>query len=141
MPTRLARIAVAAGLVAVLWLLGATRESDHRAWVRPVAAPPGPVRILRFYTSVGTLTAGDKAQLCYGVENAKAVRISPSVAGAIPSLSHCLEIVPEHTTHYIILAEGYDGNVATRSLILPVRTAPSLPAEGLNIAVWLPAVR
>ena len=85
----------------------------------------GPVRILQFYASVGTLTPGDKAQLCYGVENARTVRIVPALPGVYPAYIHCLEIVPEHTTHYTLQAEGYDGTVATRSFTLPVHGAPS----------------
>jgi len=48
-------------------------------------------------------------------------------------MNHCMEIVPEHTTHYTILAEGYDGNVATKSFTLPVQSVPSSPPS-LNYA-------
>jgi hypothetical protein len=72
--------------------------------------------------------------LCYGVENAKSVRISPSIPGVYPSTNRCLEIVPERTTHYTILAEGFDGRVATQSFTLAVqprvlRTRPVQYAE------------
>jgi hypothetical protein len=33
----------------------------------------------------------------------------------------------EHTTHYTILAEGFDGKVAIRSFILPVQPVPLPP--------------
>ena len=122
---RYTRLWVAIGLVAVLWGVSTLGRLDHRAWVRPAGTRPGPVRILQFHANVGTLTKGQKALLCYGVENARSVRISPLIQGVYPSASHCLEIVPEHTTHYTILAEGYDGRVATQSFTLPVQSIPA----------------
>jgi len=117
---RFARIWVALGVLLGIWVLSTIRRADERAWVRPLGTRVGPVRILQFYASVGSVTTGQKAMLCYGVENAKTVRISPLVPGVYPSPNHCLEVVPERTTHYMILAEGFDGRVATQSLTLPV---------------------
>jgi hypothetical protein len=122
---RFTRLWVALGIVVALWAISSVQDAGSRVWVRPVGTPPGPVRILQFYASVGTLTPGEKAQLCYGVENARSVRISPDMQGVYPSINHCLEIVPEHTTHYTILAEGFDGAVATRSFTLPVKAVPA----------------
>jgi len=124
---RFTKLFVAVGLLVALWVLSAMRESDPRSWVRPVNTPPGPVRITQFYASVGTLLVGQKALLCYGVENAKSVRISPMLSNVYPSPNHCVEIVPEHTTHYTLQAEGYDGNVATKSFTLPVQAKPVSP--------------
>src|SRR4051812_46876913 len=121
---RFTRILIAVGLLAGLWGLSTVRQSPRTYWVRPRGAPPLPVKILQFYVNVGTLTAGQKAQLCYGVANAKSVRISPSLQNVYPSSNRCVEIGPEHTTHYTILAEGYDGQVAMQSLTLPVQTSP-----------------
>jgi hypothetical protein len=103
---------------------------------------PGTVRILRFYASVGVVLTGESAELCYGVENAKSVRISPPVPGVYPSAGRCLQVEPEHTTHYTILAEGFDGKVAVQSLTLPVQTAPQAPAPAVHyaMAVYFPSV-
>ena len=103
-----------------------SRPGGH-VWVHPLGANSGPVRILRFYATVGTLSPGETAQLCYSVENAKVVRISP-MQTAYPAQNRCLEVVPEHTTHYTLLAEGYDGMVATRSFTLSVQKLP-VPSE------------
>jgi hypothetical protein len=73
--------------------------------------------------------------LCYGVENAKSVRISPMLRGVYPSPNRCLEISPQHTTHYILLAEGYDGAVEARSLTLPVQSAPAPDSPAIDIAL------
>lgn len=117
---RFARIWVALGLLIGIWGLSSIRRAGEKTWVRPLGTPVGPVRITEFYASVGSVTMGQKARLCYGVENAKSVRISPPVGGAYPSPNHCVDILPERTTHYMILAEGFDGNVATQSFTLPV---------------------
>jgi hypothetical protein len=81
---------------------------------------------------------GDKAQLCYGVANAKSVRISPSLEPVAPAANRCLDIVPEHTTHYTILAEGFDGNVVTRVITLVVETAAPPRRTNMNVARYFP---
>ncbi len=123
MRSSIGKLAAAVALLAATWLLGELRIEDPRPWVRPYEAS-GPVRILQFYASAGAVLPGQTARLCYGVEHAKSVRISPLLAEAYPSTRHCLDVVQQHTTHYTILAEGYDGAVATRSLTIPVATPP-----------------
>ena len=82
MLSRFAKLFLAVGLLVALWGLSQIGQR-------------GPVRILRFYASVGTLTPGDKAQLCYGVENARSVRIVPALPGVYPAYIQCVEIVPD----------------------------------------------
>ena len=118
---RFTRIWVALGALAALWGVAAIRRPEGRGTIRPLGMRSGPVKILNFYASVGAVTVGQTALLCYGVENAKTVRISPPVQGVYPSVNHCLEIGPERTTHYTILAEGFDGRVATQSFTLAVQ--------------------
>ena len=130
----LGRVVGAVVLLAAAWGLGAVPDSAVRPWIPSVGAPRGPVRILRFYATTGSITLGDKAQLCYGVENAKSVRISPSIVPLAPAANRCLEIVPDHTTHYTILAEGFDGHIATRFLTLVVEIAPAPPRWPMNLA-------
>jgi hypothetical protein len=115
---------IAVGLLLAMWGLGTVRRSDTAAVYRPLGTPPGPVKILQFYASVGTLTPGDKALLCYGVENARSVEILPRIANVYPAHSRCFEIGPQETTHYTITAEGFDGKVAFRSFTLPVLALP-----------------
>lgn len=124
---RFTKLWVAIGLLISLWALGTVRRTEPRSWIRPVGTSPAPVRILQFYASVGTLTLGEKALLCYGVENAKSVRIAPIRQTIYPSHNRCFEIGPDHTTHYTILAEGFDGKVEMKSLILPVHSVPTTP--------------
>jgi hypothetical protein len=130
---RFTRIWVALGVLLAIWGMAAMRRGDPRARVRPLGTHTGPVRILNFYASVGSLTAGQTALLCYGVENARSVRIAPALQEVYPSPNHCVEILPEHTTHYTILAEGFDGRVATQSFTLAVQ-APLSPPHPVQYA-------
>src|ERR1700722_10619060 len=90
------RVVAALALLVAAWGIGAVPDSAVRSWIPPVGGPRGPVRILRFYATTGSIAQGDKAQLCYGVENAKSVRISPSLEPVAPATNRCLEIVPGH---------------------------------------------
>ena len=126
-----------AGAVTLLGItlgLGHLSAPGEESWVRPVGGPRGHVRILQFYATTGMLVSGEKAQLCYGVQNARAVHISPRLPGVVPSANRCLDVLPRRTTHYTILAEGYDGAFVSRFLTLVVEDAPSVQPDGLNFA-------
>ena len=120
---RFTKFWIAIGLMVALWGLGKVREPQPGTGIRPVGTKPGPVRIVQFYASVGTLTMGNSALLCYGVENARTVKITPELDNVYPAHSHCVEIAPVHTTHYLMVAEGYDSKVDTRSFTLEVHPA------------------
>jgi hypothetical protein len=136
MLVRFAKLFLAVSLLVGLWGLSFVRRPDGHVWVHPLGANSGPVRILRFYATVGSLSPGETAQLCYAVENAKVVHISP-MQTAYPAQNRCLEVVPEHTTHYTLLAEGYDGTVATRSFTLSVQKLPILETSHFQYALVL----
>jgi hypothetical protein len=138
MAAHLGKLLAAVALLASAWFLspqGAGRRQGAESWVRPNGVAPGPVRILQFYSNVGSIRAGETAMLCYGVENAKSVRIAPLMEGEAPSPNHCLEVAPLHTTHYTILAEGFDGHLAMQSLTLPVSATPA-PQEQPRLYAW-----
>ena len=130
---RFTRVWMVAGLLLAIWWFASVRRGGEAAWIRPVGAAHPPVKILQFYANVGILTKGQTALLCYGVENARLVMISPEVAGVYPALSRCVQILPEHTTHYMIVAQGFDGQVATQSFTLPVAAEPT-HGETVNYA-------
>ncbi|HTX38924.1 MAG TPA: hypothetical protein VME43_28060 [Bryobacteraceae bacterium] len=133
---RFTRVWLIAGALLAIWIFSAVRRGGEQTWIRPIGTVRPPVRILQFYASVGILTAGQRALLCYGVENARSITISPSIDGVYPALSRCVEILPQHTTHYVIMAEGYDGRVATQSFTLAVEAAPVLPKALDYAATW-----
>src|SRR3954462_557998 len=67
------------------------------------------VKILQFYARDGSIVGGTKAVICYGVLNAKGVRIEPRLEGVSPSLNRCVEVSVEKETRYTLTAEGLDG--------------------------------
>jgi hypothetical protein len=133
MLSRFTKILTAVSLLVALWGLNLARSPGGHMWVHPLDTAPSPVRILRFYASVGAVTPGETAQLCYSVENAKSVRISP-MQRVFPTQPRCLDVVPEHTTHYTLLAEGFDGTVAARSFTLSVQNPPAGTSPPLQYA-------
>jgi hypothetical protein len=78
------------------------------------------LRILQFYAREGTVTEGDKTVLCYGVLNARSVRLEPPVANVSPSLNRCVEAAPSRNTQYTLTAEGQDGRTVSAALTVGV---------------------
>ena len=68
------------------------------------------------------------------MENAKAIHISPRLQGVVLSTKRCLEVEPERTTHYTILAEGFDGAFVTRFLTVVVEDVRDAEPSDLNMA-------
>jgi hypothetical protein len=79
------------------------------------------LKIVQFYARETSLTEGDRSVLCYGVLNARSVRIAPSVEGVSVSPNRCVEVAPERDTRYTLTAEGSDGQTVSESLVLAVR--------------------
>jgi hypothetical protein len=87
----------------------------------PAAAPADPgAKITQFYTTVPQLARGEKALICYGVENARAVSLAPPRQELSAALSRCVEVTPEADTTYTLTAEGADGKSVTRDLKIAV---------------------
>jgi hypothetical protein len=76
--------------------------------------------IMNFYAAPGAIRRGDSAELCYGVSNAKTVKIDPPLDGVWPSLNRCIEIAPSRTTTYKLTAEDAAGNKKSATLTLTV---------------------
>ncbi len=79
------------------------------------------VKILQFYARDGNIIEGTKSVICYGVLNAKSVRIEPGVDGVSPSLNRCVEVSAEKETRYTLTAESSDGRTVSESFVLGVR--------------------
>lgn len=77
--------------------------------------------ILGFYAAPGIIRRGEAADLCYGVSNAKVVRIEPAVGETWPSFSRCIKISPAKETTYTLTAEDGNGNTKTETLTIQVR--------------------
>ena len=74
-----------------------------------------------FEIDKSVLKRGETAQLCYGVVNARSVKIDPPIEQLKPSYRHCIEIAPRVTTTYTITAIGNTGTTKTLSITLPVK--------------------
>src|SRR5258706_11289478 len=73
------------------------------------AEPAPPAKITQFYATVPKLQLGEQELLCYRVENATSVWLTPPRQQLTASLSRCIEVAPPGTTIYRLYAEGSDG--------------------------------
>ncbi len=78
------------------------------------------VRITQFYATKAALPRGESAKLCYGVENAAAVRITPMIENIRPSLSRCISITPTATSTFTLIAENGETGKISRSVTVTV---------------------
>ncbi len=94
---------------------------------------PQPAKILFFYPGQASVSPGDQAQVCYGVENATSVRLEPSLAEIRPLSNKCVWVTPTATTELTLIATGEDGKEVSEKLTVTVkagspsstRTAPA----------------
>lgn len=87
----------------------------------PAVAVGGALKILNFYASTGMIARGEEARLCYGVANAKTVRLDPPVERVWPSLARCFGVSPKRETRYTLTAEDEHGHTESQSIILQVK--------------------
>src|SRR4029079_13795250 len=75
------------------------------------ALPPGngAVKIVQFYARAGEIVEGERGVICYGVRNAKELRLEQPVENVPPALVRCFWVDPRQDTTYKLVAEGYDG--------------------------------
>ncbi len=106
----------------VLWQRHASQTASTKALAAdPLAKYGEQVKIIQFYSGNGAIVRGGKTQICYGVVNAKELRLDPPVEKVWPSLSRCFDVAPTKTTHYTLTAEGVDHKAASESLEITVQ--------------------
>jgi hypothetical protein len=97
---------------------------------RGVLAPPVEdengfgLRITQFYASAGEIIRGDRVIVCYGVREARSVRLDPPVEALTPASNRCFWVRPGRTTTYRLVAEGEDGTAVTASFTVKVSPPP-----------------
>lgn len=79
------------------------------------------LKILNFYASPPVIQRGTKTKLCYGVANAKTVRIEPETERVWPAYTRCFEIAPGKTTTYTLTAEDGKGRRVNESVDVTVQ--------------------
>jgi hypothetical protein len=78
------------------------------------------VKITQLYASPPKIGRGEKSLICYGVENARTVWLSPPRHELSAALSRCVDVTPAATTNYTLTAEGAGGAPATRDITVTV---------------------
>ncbi len=76
--------------------------------------------ILNFYATPGLIRGEQSSALCYGVSNAKEVRLDPPDANVWPSLSRCVHVSPKKTTTYTLTigdAEGHEKSATVKVIV------------------------
>jgi hypothetical protein len=78
-------------------------------------------KILAFYASPGSIHRGDTIDMCYGVSNAKTVKLDPPEANVWPSANRCMQVTPKKTTTYTLTIDDGKGNTANQQLTIVVK--------------------
>jgi hypothetical protein len=76
--------------------------------------------IQSFYASPGAIHKGDSVQLCYGVANAKTVKLEPQPNAVWPSYARCVSVSPAKSTTYTLTISDSSGNTKRQSLQVTV---------------------
>lgn len=77
--------------------------------------------IQNFYATPGAIRRGETAQLCYGVANAKTVKLEPQANPVWPSYSRCVDVTPLQSTTYTLTIADAAGHTRTETLEVTVR--------------------
>jgi hypothetical protein len=77
--------------------------------------------ILGFYADPGSIRAGETAELCYSVSNAKSVKLEPPSEPVWPAFSRCVHVSPRKTTSYTFTAENAAGHTKSATVKVEVR--------------------
>ena len=77
--------------------------------------------ILNFYVTPSLIHPGESTQLCYGVSNAKEVRLDPPAGNVWPSAARCVSASPSKETTYTLTAVDAQGNTKTATLTVLVK--------------------
>jgi hypothetical protein len=76
--------------------------------------------ILGFYADPVSIRAGETAELCYSVSNAKSVRLEPPSEPVWPAFSRCVHVSPHKTTAYTLTAEDAAGHTKSTTIKIEV---------------------
>jgi hypothetical protein len=136
-PLLYSSIALGIALLAVTWILFSrwqqNREIDRQSAQRRAQKQlqndraaleqfgGNELDIQNFYASPGVIHRGESAQLCYGVANAKTVKLEPQPNPVWPSYARCVEVSPKKDTVYTLTVEDAAGNTKSQAIEVKVR--------------------
>ena len=78
------------------------------------------VTVLSLTLSQGAIHRGETAQLCYGVSNAKIVKVEPPIGDVWPSLYRCIDVSPKTDTTYTLTADDGQGHTDAKQIAIKV---------------------
>ena len=78
-------------------------------------------KILAFYASPGLIHRGETVDMCYGVSNAKTVKLDPPEGNVWPSANRCMQVTPKKTTTYTLTNDDGKGKTANQQLTVTVK--------------------
>lgn len=113
-------------LAVALFIFLARWRPDHffrtAAADAPAAVANAPVgaRITQFWAANPKIALGEKTVICYGVENANQVQLTPAVEQVWPAVTRCFDVAPTKTTEYKLTAAAVDGSSAFESTTVEV---------------------
>ena len=124
-------------LLVVLWILYSRWQEDRlierrnreETWRKQLESDRNTVEqlggkelaIQSFYATPGAAKKGETVQLCYGVANAKTVRLEPQPNAVWPSYARCVNVSPDKTTTYTLAISDASGKTLSQSLQVTVR--------------------
>jgi hypothetical protein len=89
-------------------------------------AKPKHAKILQLAAGTNQVVKGESLTLCYGVEDAKSVRLDPPEEELGVSRNRCIAVSPKKNTVYTLIAKGEDGEeVREQFPVSVVGAAPS----------------
>lgn len=111
-----------AGFACLLMAACGTGSGGRQATAPPEVRPAP--KITQFYASPAVVAPEDRTLLCYGVEGADEVTLTPPVEPVRPALSRCIEAWPKSTTEYVLKATGKGGESEARVKVIVDPKAP-----------------
>ena len=79
------------------------------------------VKIVGFVIQPAEIQRGKEAKFCYGVLNAKVVRLHPPIDDVHPAMSYCFNAAPKQTTTFTLTAEDAQGKSVQATAVVRVR--------------------
>ncbi len=76
--------------------------------------------ILNFYANPTAIRRGESARLCYGVANAKTVKLEPQSEPVWPSGARCVDVNPLKSTTYTLTIEDSAGKALAQDVEVAV---------------------
>lgn len=77
-------------------------------------------KITQLYAPQPSVPVGEAAKICYGVENAKSVWISPPMKELSAALARCIEVEPKAKTTYTLTVEGTEGKRVSQDITIGI---------------------